>query len=65
MVAKVTEAGPLNDSMKVRSGEQGLLLVVLTPSEIDVRFFQDAGNELLDQVAECVEDTQQSGWGIA
>ncbi len=60
----MTEAGPFNDPMRVRPGERPLVLVVLTPTGINVRFFQDAGKELLDQVAECVEDTQRSGWGI-
>ncbi len=57
-------ATSFNDAVKMRPGEQLLLLVVLTPSEIDVRFFLEAGKELCDQVAECVEDTRRSGWGI-
>ncbi len=64
MALKLMEYGSINDPMKMQPGEQPLVIVVLTPTGIDVRYSRDAGKELLDDAAECVEDTRRAGWGI-
>ncbi len=48
--------------MALLPGEKAVLVVVLTPIGIDVRFYLDAGKKVLDRAAECVEDTRRAGW---